>query len=207
MKTKLLTIGLFLIFAFAACERKTNHPVIRELDDSEVLSEVELNNPQDTTAQDSSNILQAVCGESQVFELWYSEDFSYGTVTVFNDAEYLFIQYDLKKELEDQGWSFNATYLFTGDYSYLTYLGNGSIDWHIAPVEEEVYNDNPASVVRKIPIAEIEDNCVGVATKVKLNNPDLNGQNPNPRAFINIDGDLRYPWKVDYSYCIQECTN
>ena len=207
MKTKFLTIGLLIIFTIAACDKKTDNPAPKESDDTEVLSEVELNNPQDTTAQDSSNILQEVCGESQVFELWYTEDFSYGTVTVFNDTEYLFIQYDLKTELADQGWSFDATYLFTGDYNDLTYLGNGSIDWHIAPVEEEVYNDNPASVVRKIPISEIEDACFGVATKVRLNNPDPNGQNPNPRAFINIDGDLSYPWNVDYSYCIQTCSD
>ena len=207
MKTKFLTIGLLLIFAFAACERKTNHPVIREADDTEVLSEVELNNPQDTTKQDSTNILQEICGDSQILELWYTEDFSYGSVSIFNDSEYLYIQYDVKKELADQGWSIHTSYLFTGDYSELNYLENGSIDWHSMPVEDKAYNDNPTSAVRMIPIAEIEDACFGVATKVKLNNPDPTGQNPNPRAFINIDGKLSYPWKADYSYCIQTCSD
>lgn len=207
MKTKLLTIGLLLIFIFTACEKKSNHPSIREADDNEVLSELELNNPSDSTSQDSSNILQKTCGDSQVLELWYTEDFSYGSVSVFNDAEYLYIQYDIKKELADQGWNIHTSYLFIGDYNELNYLENGSIDWHSMPIDRESYNDNPFSVLRMIPISKLEADCVGIATKVKLNNPDPNGQNPNPRAFINIDGKLSYPWKIDYSYCIQECTD
>jgi len=70
MKTKILTFGLLIIFAFASCERKNNNPGIEELDDSGVLSDVELNNPQDSSITDSSSILNNYCGISQAFELW-----------------------------------------------------------------------------------------------------------------------------------------
>ncbi len=207
MKTRFLTFGLLIIFAFASCERKNNNPGTGELDDSGVLSEVELNNPQDSTKTDSSNVLNNYCGSMQMFELWYSEDFSYGNVTVYNDTQYLYIQYDVNKELAEKGWGIHSTYLFMGNYEDLSYLDNGSIDWYSSVIDIEDYNDNPSSVLRIIPLDQLNSECIGIATKAKLNNPDPDGMNPNPRAFIKIDGKLSYPWKTNYSYCIQTCSD
>lgn len=207
MKTKILTFGLLIIFAFAACERKNYNPGIEELDDSGVLSEVDLNNPQDSTNTDSSEILNNFCGTPQVFELWYSEDFSYGNVAVFNDTQYIYIFYNVNKELAAKGWGIHSTYLFLGNYDDLSYMDNGSIDWYSSVIDIENYNDNPSSVLRIVPIDQLSYDCFGIATKVKMNNPDPGGMNPNPRAFINVDGKLNYPWKTGYSYCIQTCSD
>ena len=221
MKTRILTFGILLaFFTLVSCEKdkslNVNSHNYLEMSDAELLpffdafvnAKTFLAEPLVFNVEDDTPI---ICGEPEVFELWYSQDFPYGTVTVSNDDEFLYIQYDVYKDLIEKGWGIHTTYLFLGDYNDLPYkeveTEDGKIitviDWYGHNIERETYDDNPTSVVYTIPLNELPD-CFNIATKVKLNNPE-EGQNPNPRALVEINGLYSYPWQVNYEYCVREC--
>ncbi len=202
MKTIYLKLSLFLVlFALiSSCELDTTVPGQNELFDMELLNMLNFT----TTLRDIDYSDINFCGNPQAFELWYTAPESYGDVIVYNNDEFLHIIYWLKKDLAEAGWGIHTTYLFLGDYKGLSFLDNGSIDWYGDAISITPYNDNPSIVKISIPLSELSS-CNGIATKVKLNNPDPEGMMPNPRAFLNIDGELKYPWMQNYEYCIQAC--
>lgn len=206
MKTKILTIGMLIaFFAFTSCEKEETMvtPTETELNDEAVLKSLKASKRKKRKLDRCENITQVACGEVNTFELWYGEDFPYGIVSISNDNEFLYVQYDVEKSLIEEGWGFHTTYLFIGDYSELAYLDNGSVNWHADNMMLETYNDNPTSVLRIFPLENLPE-CFGIATKAKLNNP-YGGQNPNPRAFLNVEDNYLYPWKENYEYCVQDC--
>ena len=218
MKTKSLFMGLFLtlvMFALVSCEKdkplntNPNASFNRDLMDSELMTHIgDFVNMSNFLKNSKSFVAdeEMVACDIDTLELWYSQDFPFGIVTITDDDENLIVKYELYPELILAGWSFHTTYLFVGDYANLPYtvntLGNTVLDWHATGMV--AYTSNPTVVIRKISL-ETLDECFGIATKVKLNNP-TGGQNPNPRAILLNDG-LRgaYTWAEYYEYCI--CDN
>ena len=172
-------------FAIASCvkEETKNAPIESELNDEAVLKSLRSSSKKKRKLEAVPYVMEATCGVTETFELWYGQDFPYGTVTVYNNNEFLYIQYDVDKNLIDAGWGFHTTYLFVGDYSKLPYkeveTDEGKIitviDWDDNIINRETYDDNPTSVVRSIALIELPE-CFGIASKAKLNNP-FGGQN------------------------------
>lgn len=205
MKTLFIKLSvIIMIFAFISCENESPEPEKKELDDQEVLDNI--TNPADSTQQDTTSIIVDYCGTSQTFELRYYSSALFGTVDVYNDEDSLHIVYTLSSELVDEGWGIHSTYLFLGNYDNLPTLDNGSVDWYSDALTMELFDGNLSTVEKVISLDELGD-CFGVATKVKLNNPDPEGSTISPRAFINVDGVLEYPWMQNYEYCIQTCSS
>lgn len=212
MKTKILTIGILItFFAFVSCEKENTKMTQYELElndkaelnDEVILKSLKSSSRKKIKLEPCQNILQPTCGEVHTFELWYYQNFAYGTVTVSNDAEFLYIQYDLNEDMIEKGWGFDATYLFIGEYSSLVFKENGiNIDWNADNINIETYEANPVSVSRILELKNLPE-CFGIATKVRISNSD--GGNAYPRAFLNIEDAYKYPWKEGYEYCVQDC--
>lgn len=202
MKTIYFKLSLFLmLFAFiSSCESDPTVPDKNELFDMELLNMLNFTTIMGNVDYSDLNF----CGNPQTFELWYTAPDSYGEVIVYNNDEFLHIIYRLNKDLAEAGWGIHTTYLFLGDYEGLPFLENGSVNWHSDAISKMPFDDNPSEIKISIAFSELS-NCFGIATKVKLNNPDPDGMMPNPRAFLNIDGELKYPWMQNYEYCIQVC--
>ena len=206
MKTKILTIGILItFFAFVSCEKentKMTQDVLElndksELNDEVILKSLKSSSSKKIKLESYQNILQPICGEVHTFELWYYQDFAYGAVTVSNDAEFLYIQYDLNEDMIEKGWGFDATHLFIGDYNNLEYLENGiNINWQAGNVVIETYEGNPVSVSRILELKNLPE-CFGIATKVRISNSD--GGKAYPRAFLNIEQEFKYPWLEGYN--------
>ncbi len=212
MKTKIFTIGILItFFAFVSCEKEDTKITKAELElndktelnDEVVLKSLKSSSRKKRKLEPFQTILQTSCGEVHTFELWYYQDFAYGAVTVSNDAEFLYIQYDLNEDMIEKGWGFDATYLFIGDYNNLEYLENGiNINWHAGNVVTKTYEDKPVSVSRILELKNLPE-CFGIATKVRVSNSD--GGKAYPRAFLNIENEYKYPWLEGYEYCVQNC--
>lgn len=202
MKKTAFLLGLLLLIlvAFVSCETETTVPAENDIYDTELMGMLDFVTTMSNV--DYSDI--TFCGIPQGFELWYTAPESYGYVIVYNNAESLHIIYRLNKNSVEAGWSILSSYLFVGDYENLPYLENGSVNWYGDGVGLVSFEDNPTSVKISIPLSEISG-CNGIATKVKLTNPSLDDAMVYPRAFLNIEGKLHYPWKQAYEYCIQEC--
>ena len=202
MKTTYFKLSLFLmLFAFiSSCETLVTSPSQSELNDKELINMLDFTVIMDKV--DYSDIY--FCGNPQPFELWYTAPESYGDVIVYNNDEFMHIIYRIDRDLAEAGWGIHSIYLFIGNYDDLPYLENGSVDWHNDAMGMTPVEDNPREIRLSVPLSEL-NSCFGIATKVKLNNPDPDGMMPNPRAFLNIDGELKYPWMQNYEYCIQAC--
>lgn len=151
----------------------------------------------------------------QTFELVYSttnyvlntsSEMSYGKLTIWDDDEYFYTLYEVYESLVDKGWGLNMTYRYLGDYEDLI-IDNGNVDWYQDAMVIDTLQNNPSSIMYKVPITELPAWCLGITSKVKLNNPDL-GQiwemNPNPRAVLEVENYVyEKPWVVDYKYCIE----
>lgn len=214
MKTKNLFIGLFLtlvMFAFVSCEKdrtlntNPNAKFNRELMDSELLTHLSDYVNMSNFLKNSKSFVadEVVMCDIDTLELWYGQNFPYGIVTITDDGVDLIIKYELYETLVDAGWTINRIYLFIGDYENLVYLSGGSVDW--MSTNQEICELNTVVYESRTPLDELDD-CFGIATKVKLNNPTEGAQNPNPRAILLNDG-LRgaYTWADVYEYCI--CDN
>ena len=66
--------------------------------------------------------------EYQTFELVYattnyilgtSSEMSYGRVTIWDDNEFFYVLFEIYESLVDEGWGFNTTYIYLGDYEDL----------------------------------------------------------------------------------------
>ena len=202
MKTTYFKLSLFLmLFAFiSSCETLVTPPSQSELNDKELINMLDFTVIMDKV--DYSDIYFR--GNPQPFELWYTAPESYGDVIVYNNDEFMHIIYRIDRDLAEAGWGIHSIYLFIGNYDDLPYLENGSVDWHNDAMGMTPVEDNPREIRLSVPLSEL-NSCFGIATKVKLNNPDPDGMMPNPRAFLNIDGELKYPWMQNYEYCIQAC--
>jgi len=205
MKTLLLKLGVaFMIITFISCENDSPEKEKKELDDKEILDNI--TDPADTTKQDTTTTYNEYCGTIHSFELRYYSSTLYGTVEMYNNEDSLFIVYTVADDLAEADWGVHSTYLFLGDYNDLPILENGSVDWYHEAITMEIYDGNLPVIVKAFALNELSD-CFGFATKVKLNNPDPNGSNISPRAFINVDGVLEYPWMQNYEYCIHSCSS
>ena len=201
-KTILKLSLLFMILGLISCEKDSSEVVPLDQEETFILKNLELSSESDPL--EIPELVYIPCGIPQVFELWSFEGMRYGTVTVYNDNEFLYIQYDILSSLAQEGWGILQTYLFVGKYEDWPYPGvDPGSGWQNDPVIViEPHTGNPATVVRMVPIAEwMEEYCFVIATKAKLNNPA--GANPNPRAFINLNGELSYIW--DNEYCLEKC--
>ncbi len=210
-------MGLFLILVMFAlvvsCEKdKTLSPknnsnkIEKELTDAQLAKFIAENVKKSTFLKVKT--AEEPVAPADTFELWYSSDFPYGIVTITDDGENLIVKYELYQKFIDAGWSFLYTYLFVGDYADLPIYGPeadhpGTVNWYETDVEGK-YNDRPVVIIRTIPLEGLDD-CFGVATKAKLDDP--NGTfNPNPRALmLNETGRGSYPWKEGYEYCTGTC--
>ncbi|MDX2442530.1 MAG: hypothetical protein QNK30_01900 [Bacteroidales bacterium] len=205
MKTLLIKLSLaFMVIAFISCDKDSQEPEKKELDDKEIIENI--SDPADTTAQDTTTISETYCGTVHTFELRYYSTTLYGTLEMYNNEDSLYIVYKVDDELANNDWGIHSTYLFLGDYNNLPKLENGSVDWYNEAITMELYDGNEPVVIKSYALGELAD-CFGFATKVKLNNPDPDGANVSPRAFINVDGTLEYPWMQNYEYCIQSCSS
>lgn len=202
MKTIYLKLSIFLILItfISSCETLVTPPSQNELNDGELIDMLDFKVIMDEV--DYSDI--SFCGNPQPFELWYTAPESYGDVIVYNNDKFMHIIYRIDRDLAEAGWGIRSIYLFIGNYDNLPYLENGSVDWHNDAMGMTPVENNPREIRLSVPLNEL-NSCFGIATKVKLNNPDPDGMMPNPRAFLNVDGMLKYPWMQNYEYCIQAC--
>ena len=202
MKTMYLKLAFFLMIlaAFSSCETETTVPIENELLESELINILDFV----TIMSDVDYSDITFCGTPQNFELWYTAPESYGDVIIYNNSEHLHIIYRLNRKYADAGWSILTAYLYLGDYDGLPYLENGGIDWYGEGISLIHFEESPSSIKISIPLSEV-NSCNGIATKLKLNNPDPEGRMVYPRAFLNIEGNLNYPWLENYEYCIQAC--
>ena len=192
MKLAFSLSALVLMFCLFSCEKESKDITPLDQETNVVLKSLE------SEPLEVPELTEDHCGEPKVYELWY-DNIPYGTVTVYNDDEFLYLKYVLLPELQNE-WGITRTYLFVGE-SLPEGWNNGSSWYEDPPVELVNYPaPYPKEITLQVPLEEyMSQNCFIIATKVRL--LSTGGIIMNPRAYI-VGGGL-YIWEDEY--CLETC--
>lgn len=186
-----LLLSAIMFFVIFSCDNENSEP-IRER------KTIDLNQ---SFPNSTYRIMDNVCNNTQMFELWdYYKEYHYGTVYIFTDPQYLYIQYDLFEETINEGWRIDMSWLFVGLESEWKY-GDGYPDWYDGNFNPENHPELPTTLVRRVLLEDwmVED-CFIIASKVRLT---LNGMEKIAIANINYMGEKSYLWSQ--TFCLEIC--